>query len=109
MDISQSSWNEVDDNNSSAAPDGAPEGMAPGGVNNTMRAMMGAIKRWWNKANAVKITTTPVSNTAYVLAYDVPPTAYADGEIISFVVNATNGAAATLNVNALGAKARAGT
>jgi hypothetical protein len=44
-----------------------------------------------------------------VLAYDVPPAAYADGEIISFVVNATSGAAATLNVNALGAKARAGT
>src|SRR5215470_3877943 len=102
MDIAASNWNETDDNNSTAAPDGWPEGMAPSGINNSGRAMMGATKRWWNKINAVK--TTGGTTSAYTLTYDVAPAAYVDGEIISFVVNATNAAAATINVNALGAK-----
>ena len=42
--------------------------------------MMGAIKRWWNKSNAVK--TTSGTSSAYTLTYDVAPTAYVDGEII---------------------------
>lgn len=33
--------------NSSAAPNGAPEGMAPSGVNDTMRQMMAEIRRWY--------------------------------------------------------------
>jgi hypothetical protein len=102
-DIPASNWSEVDADNDEAAPDGFPEGMAPSGVNNGLRAHQGAIKRFWNKINAVK--TTAGTSTAYTLSYDVSPAAYVDGEIISFVVNATNGAAATINVNALGAKA----
>ena len=101
MDISQSNWTENDNNNSTAAPDGAPEGMAPAGINDVLRAHQGAVKRFWNKINAVK--TTAGSASAFTLAYDVAPAAYVDGEILSFVVNATNAAAATLNVNALGA------
>lgn len=100
-DIGAANWSETDNDNTSAAPDGAPEGMAPSGVNNVLRAHQGAEKRFWNKINAVK--TTGGTNSAYILTYDVAPGAYYDGEIISFVVNATNAAAATLNVNALGA------
>jgi hypothetical protein len=100
-DIGASNWNETDANNSDAAPDGFAEGMAPSGVNNGARAMMGAVKRFWNRINAVK--TTGGTTSAYTLTYDVAPAAYANGEIISFVVNATNAAAATINVNALGA------
>lgn len=33
--------------NSSAAPNGAPEGMAPSGVNDTMRQIMAEIRRWY--------------------------------------------------------------
>ena len=102
-DIPASNWSETDASNSSASPDGMPEGMAPSGVNNTGRAIMGALKRFWNKTNAVK--TTAGTTSAYTLTYDVAPGAYYDGEIISFVVNATNAAAATIDVNALGAKA----
>jgi hypothetical protein len=102
-DIPASNWDETDANNDDAAPDGFPEGMAPAGLNNGARAIMGAVKRFWNKINAVK--TTAGTTSAYTLSYDVAPAAYADGEIISFVVNATNAAAATINVNALGAKA----
>lgn len=100
-DIAATNWSETDDNNNTAAPDGFPEGMAPSGVNNGARAVMGAVKRFWNKINAVK--TTGGTTSAYTLTFDVAPAAYADGEIIAFVVNAANAAAATLNVNALGA------
>ena len=50
MDIEASNWNEDDASNTAAAPDGAPEGMAPSGVNNVLRAIMGAVKRRrnWN-------------------------------------------------------------
>lgn len=34
-------------NNSSAAPNGAPEGMAPSGVNDTMRQIMAEVRRWY--------------------------------------------------------------
>ena len=44
-DIGASNWNEVDAFNSTAAPDGWPEGMAPSGVNDSGRAVMGAVKR----------------------------------------------------------------
>ena len=36
MDIEASNWNEDDASNAAAAPDGAPEGMAPSGVNNVI-------------------------------------------------------------------------
>jgi len=101
MDISQSVWNEVDDNNNSAAPDGAPEGMAPSGVNNLIRADRGAIKRWYNQTIPL---VTGGSSTAYTLSYSVAPTTLADGMTHLLRFHTTNGAAATLNVNALGAK-----
>ena len=78
MDISQSNWNETDDNNSTAAPDGAPGGMPPSGVNNTMRAMMGAIKRWYDQA-IPRTTDGTGTSTAYTLSYPAAPTALADG------------------------------
>jgi microcystin-dependent protein len=101
MDISQSVWNESDDNNNSASPDGAPEGMAPSGVNNLIRADRGAIKRWYNQTVPL---LTGGSSTAYTLTYGVAPTALADGMTHLLQFNQTNGAAPTLNVNGLGAK-----
>jgi microcystin-dependent protein len=101
MDISQSVWAEADASNSTPAPDGAPEGMAPSGVNDTIRADRGAIKRWYNQT--IPLLTAGTS-TAYTLAYSVAPTALADGQTHLVQLNAANGVAATLNVNALGAK-----
>jgi hypothetical protein len=103
MDISQTNWNEVDDNNSTAAPDGAPEGMPPSGVNNTMRAMMGAIKRWYDQA-IPKATDGTGTSTAFTLTYSVAPTALADGMVFLVKFDKTCGASPTLNVNTLGAK-----
>ena len=42
-DIEANNWNEADSSNTTAAPDGAPEGMAPSGVNDVIRAIMGAV------------------------------------------------------------------
>jgi microcystin-dependent protein len=100
MDISASNWTEDDNANTTAAPDGAPEGMAPSGVNNVLRAMMGATKRWFNWS-APKLTSG--SATAYTLSYAIAPGAYIDGMSFLVELHAAPGAGATLNVGGLGA------
>ena len=42
-----SSWSTSAAANNSASPDGFPEGMAPSGLNDSAREVMGAIKRWY--------------------------------------------------------------
>jgi microcystin-dependent protein len=100
-DIGASNWNENDTNNNQPAPDGAPEGMSPSGVNDTIRAVMGALKRWFNWSSP---RVTAGSATAYTLTYGVAPGALADGMTHLVQFHAINGAGATLNVNGLGAK-----
>ena len=75
-DIGAGNWNENDTNNNQPAPDGAPEGMSPSGVNDTIRAVMGALKRWFNWSSP-KVTAG--SATAYTLTYGVAPGALVDG------------------------------
>lgn len=100
-DVCSSDWSETDASNNQASPRGAPEGMAPSGVNDTMRAMMGATKRFWNRNGGVK--TTAGTNTVTV-SYDVAAAAYCTGERFLLKAGGTNTGAATLNVNSLGAK-----
>jgi hypothetical protein len=100
VDISQIVWNESDASNNTAAPDGAPEGMAPSGVNDVIRADRGAIKRWYNWS-IPKVTGG--SSTAFTLTYGVAPTALADGMTHLVQFNQACGASPTLNVNLLGA------
>src|SRR5262245_26729240 len=101
MDITQSNWTEADASNATAAPDGAPEGMAPSGVNDVLRAHQGALKRWYTWSIP---RLTAGSAAAYTLAYGVAPAALVDGMTHLVEFHAANGAAATLNVNLLGAK-----
>jgi microcystin-dependent protein len=100
MDISASNWNEDDNANTTAAPDGAPEGMAPSGVNNVLRAHQGALKRFYNWTSP-KITGG--SATAYTLSYAVAPGALVDGMTHLVQFHAINGTSATININNLGA------
>lgn len=100
MDLYAANWNESDNDNTTAAPDGAPEGMAPSGLNNVLRAHQGAIKRFVNQQVPKR---TAGSSTAYTLAYDVSPAALVDGMTHLVEFDETNGAGATLNVNGLGA------
>lgn len=100
-DIAASNWNEADASNSTAAPDGWPEGMAPSGVNDSGRAMMAATKRWYDQTIPL---VTGGTSTAYTLTYSVAPAQLYDGMTHLVQFNAVNGANPTLNVNALGAK-----
>lgn len=43
-----SEWSATAGNNNDASPDGAPENMAPSGVNDTIREIMAATKRWYD-------------------------------------------------------------
>jgi microcystin-dependent protein len=99
-DISASNWNEADASNSAAAPDGAPEGMAPSGLNDVLRAHQGAIKRWYDWTIPKLSAGT---STAYTLSYSVAPGALVDGMTHLVQFHAANGNAATLNINVLGA------
>ena len=49
-DISE--WSPVDESNTSAPPNGWPEGQATNTVNNCARAMMGAVRRWYDTVTA---------------------------------------------------------
>lgn len=79
------------------------EGMPPSDVNDSARVMMQRVKQLvvdlggsisaGGTANALTVT----ANSAFA--------AYANGQIVSFRATADNTAAATLNVNAIGAKA----
>lgn len=93
---------EVDASNQSTVPDGWPEGQNPSTVNNCARANMGADKRFWVRSNSV--FTTAGTATAYTLTYAQAETAYYDGEEFSLIINATCGAAPSLNINGLGAR-----
>lgn len=100
-DISQANWSPTDAANNSAAPDGAPEGMPPSGVNDTMRAIMGAVRRTWERGNAT--LTTAGAGNAYTLAPAVAYGAYTR-ERWTFLVDRANTGAVTLNISGLGAK-----
>lgn len=90
-------------NNNSAAPNGAPEGWAPSAVNDTIRQIMADIAVEAQK-NAVKVLGS-IAGTANAITGAMSPalTAYSAGMLIVFTPASANTAAATLNVNSLGA------
>ena len=100
-DIPDTTWSETDASNSSAVPNGWPEGMNPSAVNDAARMMMGATKRWYSWSVP---KTTGGTATAFTLTYTVAPSALVDQMTHVVRFNAANGTAATLNVNGLGAK-----
>lgn len=95
-DIGTAAWSETDASNSTPAPQGWPEGMAPSGVNDSGRAMMGATKRFWDRINGTQQTTNVVN--AYTLAYSVNDSSLYQGAVYTFRANAANTGAATLDV-----------
>lgn len=103
-DLSNGSWSTTDGNNTGAPPNGWPSGVFPNQVEPISRATMGAVKRWWERANPTLSTTgsgghyviTP-SNTSY-------PTAYTQGEVYCGKANFSSLGNDDLNYNGLGAK-----
>jgi hypothetical protein len=55
-----STWDPVDGNNNSAPPNGFPENMAPSGLNDACRMMMGAIRRMYDTFTA-QFTALPTT------------------------------------------------
>ena len=94
-------WDVAAGNNASAPPDGAPEGMAPSAVNDTMREMMAALKRWYEDQRAGgKVSTN--SGNDYFLSTNATYAALNQIPIISFRINAANTGACTLDIDGLG-------
>ncbi len=80
------------------------EGQSPPSLNNSARALMAAMRAFYNAIGG-GITYGGSGNTYTATNASIGAwTAYAEGQIIGFEPNATNSGAATLNVDALGAK-----
>lgn len=85
--------------NNSAAPNGAPEGMAPSGANDVMRQIMA------NAAAAFTCYTAGGSANAQTVTMSPTLAAYSNKVRIAFIPVAANTGAFTVNVNSLGAVA----
>ena len=84
------------------------EGMAPSGVNDSARAMMAAIKSWYDLIDAGTVSGGTVGGTADAITLTCSPTvsALAAGQRYMFKYTSTgNTGAVTLNVDSLGATA----
>jgi hypothetical protein len=104
-DISDNTnWFETDANNNKASPNGWPEGMMPSGVNDSARANMGALKRFWDKINPVQAITPSGGAWTFNTGNTTYPTAYVDGEVYTFRAASASVGGDTFAVNALAAK-----
>lgn len=97
-------WSETDANNTSPPPDGAPVGTFPNQAEGIWRAIMGALKRFWDRVNGTVTTTGSAGAYVYTPSNTSFPTAYAQGETYVWRANFTSVGGDTLNVNGLGAK-----
>ena len=97
-------WSETDSNNTSPPPDGAPAGTFPNQAEGIWRAIMGALKRFWDRVNGTVTTTGSAGAYIYTPASTAFPTAYVQGETYVWRANFTSIGADTLNINSLGAK-----
>jgi len=67
-----STWSSTAASNNSAAPNGAPEGMSPASVNDTMREMMAATRRFYEETEWRDYGDTPTrtGNTTFTVPGD---------------------------------------
>lgn len=82
--------------------------MAPSAVNDTMREMMAALRRWFGRWHGIDESEALISSggtsTAITVTYSNAPASLFTGLEVGFKVGTTCGADPTLNVNSLGAK-----
>src|SRR6266487_4759397 len=92
-------------NNAADATINWAEGQAPNSVNDSARAMMAAVSKY--RDDVAGSLATAGTGTAYTLTTNsvFTTTAVLDGQEIAFRAHTTSGAAPTLNVDSIGAKA----
>jgi hypothetical protein len=98
-------WSEADGNNTAPAPDGFPQAGSPAqdlwiDVPANGRALMGAIKRFWDRINGTVNTTGSAGAYIYTPANNAFPLDYIQGETYTFRASFTSVGNDTLTVNA---------
>ena len=85
------SWDATAANNNSASPNGAPEGMAPSGVNDTIRQNMASIRSWFEDAQWINLgyTHAYASGTSFTIASTDYTSTYHTGRRIKAVGSST--------------------
>jgi hypothetical protein len=97
-------WSTTAASNNSASPNGFPEGMAPGGVNDSAREVMAQVRRFAEGLVSATYGTDAGGDDAYAITPTIAPGSYTAGQQYTFTVTTANTGAATLNVNSLGAQ-----
>jgi len=100
-DLNASSWSETDASNISSPPAGWPPGMFPNQVEPTAQAMMGALKRFWNRINGVYTSSYAGGGYIVMPINTLYPTAYVQGEGYTFKANQNSAGGDTLSWNGL--------
>jgi hypothetical protein len=88
-----SNWSTVAGNNNAPPPNGAPEGMPPNAVNDTMREIMASVRAWYENAQWINfgLPLTYISSTQfstagnYASVYSVGRRVRINGTSLSFV------------------------
>jgi len=97
-----SQWSVTAGNNNSAAPNGAPEGMSPSGVNDVIRENMSAGAKVYKDQKGALVSGG--TGTAYTLTTNNAHAALGDIGFTVFRVNTISTGAATIAVDGLAAK-----
>lgn len=100
-DLDGSTYSEVDASNTSASPNGWPDGITGTGAKNSGRMMMGASKRAFDRDHAGTWCTVGGTATAITLAYTTGPASYIQGQKFAFKTT-SNSAAGGTTVNVSG-------
>lgn len=101
-EIQTSTWSELAASNNSSSPNGAPEGMPANGVNDTIREIMAALKRDWNRQHSTVLATG--GTNSYSVSLSTNPTAWIQGLPVSFNAHLANTGAAQVYYGNLAVK-----
>lgn len=104
MEISDSSWSEIRDNNNLSPPDGFQDGEPAGNVKLTFREIMAAIKRNWNWSRPISSLSLFGSPSLYRLRATTTPAAYVNAMTYGGIASADVPGTALVSIMSLSYK-----